>query len=122
MIVQDHVARGPGASIEVSGQTLTAGALTHTASLLGPTLCTPVTMTNNSSTVTDVGPEEWKLQDPDGTVETFAITGSLQGGQIAPGGSARGTVCFSDNGQSGTFVLLWQPLFQVARGVWLLHL
>jgi len=54
-------------------------------------------------------------------VEGFALTGTLQGGQIAPGGQARGTVCFTDTGQTGTFVLLWQPLLQLPRGVWLLH-
>ena len=68
-----------------------------------------------------MGPAEWKLQQPNGIVETFAITGTLLGGQIAPGGKASGTVCFADTGQSGTFALLWQPLLRVDRGVWLLH-
>jgi len=121
MIVQDRVAGGPGTSIDFSGQVLTAGALTHTTSYFGPTLCSPVTITNHSQTVSNVSPADWKLQQPNGRIETFAITGTLQGGQIAPGGTASGTVCFADSGQTGHFVLLWQPIFQVPRGVWLLQ-
>jgi aspartate ammonia-lyase len=122
MLVQDHVGGGAGTSIDVSGETLTAGELTRTASFLGPTLCSPVTIVNHAQATEDIGPTEWKLQQPDGIVETFAITGTLSGGQIAPGGQARGTVCFADRGQSGTFVLLWQPFLRVGRGVWLLQL
>jgi hypothetical protein len=122
MLVQDHVAAGPGASVELLGETLTAGALTRTPSLLGPTVCSPVTITNHSPTTAQVGAVEWKLQQPDGIVETFGITGTLQGGQIAPGGKASGTVCFADTSQSGGFTLLWQPLLRADRAVWLLRL
>jgi len=121
MIAQDHVAGSAGATVDFAGQTLTAGDLKRTSSFLGPTLCSPVTIINHSLTTANVGPADWKLQQPNGIVETFAITGTLQGGQIAPGGQAGGTVCFADSGQTGTFVLLWQPLLQLPRGVWLLH-
>ncbi len=123
MQVQDHVAGGPGPGhpVDLLGETLTAGDLVRTASILGPTLCTPVTIANHSATTKDVGAQEWKLQQPDGIVQTFAITGSLLGGQIAPGGKAGGTVCFADTGQSGTFTLLWQQLLRVDRAVWLLR-
>jgi hypothetical protein len=122
MLVQDHAASGPGEPLVMSGQTLIAGNLVRVASILGPTLCSPVTSTNHSATTVDVGAQLWTLQQPNGVVETFAITGSLHGGQLAPGGTASGTVCFADTGQSGTFVLLWQPPFQIGRGVWLLPL
>ncbi len=121
MLVQDHVAAASGASIVALDETLVAGDLTRTASYFGPTVCSPVSVTNHSTTTKDVGPAEWKLQQPDGVVETFAITGTLRGGQLAPGGTASGTVCFADTAQSGTFVLLWQPLLRTPRGVWLLH-
>lgn len=122
MQVQDHVAGAPGASIDLLGETLTAGDLKRTPSIFGPTVCAPVTVTNHSATTRDVGAVEWKLQQPDGVVQTFGITGSLQGGQVAPGGKAGGTVCFADTGQSGTFTLLWQQLLRVDRAVWLLRL
>jgi hypothetical protein len=126
MLVQDQVAAAPAApgaaaSISALDETLTAGGLTRTPSYFGPTVCSPVSVTNHSLTTKDVGPAEWKLQQPDGVVETFAITGTLRGGQLAPGGTATGTVCFADSSQSGTFVLLWQPLLRAQRGVWLLH-
>lgn len=123
MLVQDKVAAGPGASIEFNGQELTATDLSLTAGLfgLGNTLCTTVTTVDRGSTSIDVGPADWKLQAPDGTVETFQLNGNLQGGQIAPGARSSGTVCFADTGQRGTYELLWQPLFQVGRGVWLLQ-
>jgi len=70
-----------------------------------------------------VGPIEWKLQDPNATVHTLGFAGTLQTGQLAPGGTARGTVCNPDTGQSGTFVLLWQPLqLRADRGVWVFNL
>jgi hypothetical protein len=65
-----------------------------------------VTITNNWQTTADIGAEGWKLTQPDGIVETFAVNGNLQGGQTAPGGEARATVCFADSGQTATFVLL----------------
>lgn len=124
MLVQDQVAApaaASGASLTVLDETLTAGGLTRTPSYFGPTVCSPVSVSNHSLTTKDVGPAEWKLQQPDGVVETFALTGTLRGGQLAPGGTETGTVCFADNGQSGTFVLLWQPLLRAQRGVWLLR-
>ncbi|MDQ1428626.1 MAG: hypothetical protein QOK39_2102 [Acidimicrobiaceae bacterium] len=120
MLTQDHVAAGVGSPVALGGETLTAGTLAHTSSIFGPTLCSPVTVANDSPTAKDAGPAEWRLQQPNGIIETFALTGTLPGGQIAPGGKTAGTVCFADTGQSGTFLLLWQPLFQVMRAVWLL--
>lgn len=125
MLVQDQVASGSGAAITLFGETVTAGALTPVDTLLGPTLCSSVTLIDDGATTVNVGPGEWKLQLPNGVVETFDITGSLQNGQLAPGGRASGMVCFAGSepsGQSGTFVLLWQPLLRIGRGVWLFQL
>ncbi|HEX3540780.1 MAG TPA: hypothetical protein VHT75_10105 [Acidimicrobiales bacterium] len=82
-------------------------------------LCTPIRITNHAPATNDIGPHEWKLQQPSGILEPFTITGTLGIGQVAPGGAA-GKVCFADSGQSATFFLLWPPLFRVGRGVWLL--
>ncbi len=121
MLVQDLVAPRPGGSIDVNGETLSAGDLTRATSVFGPTLCSPVTVANHALATKDVGPLEWKLQQPNGLVEGLGITGTLQPGQIAPGGTATGTVCFPDTGQSGSFIMLWQPLGRAGRGVWLLR-
>ena len=117
MLRQDHVA-GPAGVVTALGETVAAGPLQRRPSLLGPTVCAGVSLTNHSSATRDVGPAEWKLQDPDGTVRTTGLTGTLPSVQIAPGGAASGTVCFADPALSGAFVLLWQPLFSAGRGVW----
>jgi hypothetical protein len=120
MLTEDRVASG--GRVDLLHEVLTAGELSRTASIFGPTLCSAVTVTNQSAAAVDVGSVQWKLQQPNGIIETFALTGTLQGGQVAAGGTAKGTVCFADTGQSGAFLLLWQPLFRVERGVWLLHI
>lgn len=119
MIIQDHVADGSG-RVEDFGETVTAGPLARMPALFGVALCSAVTITNRSEQTKSFSPLEWKLQEPDGTVQTVGFTGTFKSGQIAPGGSANGTVCFSDTPQSGTFVLLWQPFtVRADRGVWL---
>jgi hypothetical protein len=122
MLTNDKVAGSAGSSVTMSGETVTAGPLVRTPTLLGPTLCSQVTIADNGDVTKDVGPAEWKLQQPNGIVETFFITGTLQGGQVAPGGKVSGTVCFVDSGQAGRFVLVWQRLLDAHRAVWLLDL
>lgn len=122
MLTSDKVAGSADSAVTMSGETVTAGRLVKTPSLLGPTLCSPLTVANNGDVTRDVGPAEWKLQQPNGIVETFFITGTLQGGQVAPGGKVSGTVCFVDSGQAGKFVLVWQRLLDAHRAIWLLDL
>jgi hypothetical protein len=120
MLTQDQVAGGAGNRVVADGELLTAGNLTRTAGLFGTDLCTPVTITNQSATTRDNGPYQWKLQRPNGIVDSPTISGTLAVAQVAPGGTASGTVCFPDSGPSGSDVLLWQPLFRVGRAVWLI--
>jgi hypothetical protein len=122
MLTQDHVAGGTG-EVQDYGESVTATNLRRVPGLFGSSLCADVSITNRSQQTKDVGPIEWKLQDPNATVHTLGFAGTLQTGQLAPGGTARGTVCNPDTGQSGTFVLLWQPLqLRADRGVWLFNL
>ena len=57
MLVQDQVAAGAGTSIDLYGETIGAGDLTRTATLLGPTLCSPVTIADDSATTVTV--DQW---------------------------------------------------------------
>jgi len=54
----------------------------------------------------------WSLQTPAGTAANadVAATGSLGSGQMMPGGSASGSVCFDDPGQTGTYVGIYKDL------------
>ncbi len=123
MLTQDHVA-GPTGVVTAVGEMVAAAHLARRPSLLGPTICADISVTNSSQENKNLGPLEWKLQDPHGTVQIVGLTGTLANGQIAPGAAAPGTVCFADvPRQSGRFLLLWQPLALAAgRGVWMFTL
>jgi len=115
-----------------AGDTLTVGDLQISASALQPgdatlgqTLCTDVTYTNSGSTPADFnGGFDWKLQDPNGAALMTSVLGAdrlLSAGDLAPGGTTSGTVCFDrSGGASGQFVLLYDPMsFSSERGAWL---
>lgn len=59
---------------------------------------------------------DWKMQDPNSAIRNSSFTGTenqLHSGEVAPGGSVPGDVCF-DNPQGsppGQFVVLNDPSF-----------
>lgn len=107
--------------IAVTSTPLVAGDSTFGAS----TLCTTATVQNNSNETIDFSTIDWKLQAPSGTINNTSFTGSnnlLPTGQVAPGGTATGDVCFeNDPPQSGQYVVLYEPVFDFFsdRGAWL---
>ncbi|MEU6700243.1 DUF4352 domain-containing protein [Pseudonocardia sp. NPDC046786] len=115
-----------------AGDTLTVGDLQISASALRPgdstigqTLCADVTYTNAGTTPGSFnGGFDWKLQDPNGAALMTSLLGAdrvLSAGDLAPGGTTSGTVCFDHaNGDAGQFVLLFDPMnFSSERGAWL---
>ncbi|WP_035930571.1 hypothetical protein, partial [Kocuria rosea] len=68
---------------------------------------------------------DWKLQAPSGTILNTGFAGSdnqLSGGQIAPGGTTSGDVCFdAETTESGQYVVLYEPIFSFFsdRGAWI---
>lgn len=92
---------------------------------LDTTLCSTVSLTNNSDETIDFNGFDWKLQEPGGTIRDITVGGSgdaLSGGQIAPGGSTGGDVCFeSDGAEAGTYVVLYEPIFSFFsdRAAWI---
>jgi hypothetical protein len=90
----------------------------------GPEICADVSYLNRADAASNYNEFEWKLQTPSGVVQSFELTdASLGSGQIVPGGTKSGTVCFEDNGETGQFVLIWKgELFQSDRGIWLMSL
>lgn len=114
-----------GESLVLGDVTVTSTALANGDPTLGPTLCTTATIQNGSDETIDFNIFDWKLQAPSGTISNTGLAGSsnpLSSGQVAPGGTATGDVCFdNDAAESGEFIVLYEPLFSFFsdRGAWI---
>lgn len=132
---QDTAPEFPGAQstdvVGSNGDELALGAVAVSASALtvgddvfGPTLCTEINLSNNSEETVDFSAYDWKLQAPSGTIGNVTLSGSdrqLSTGEIAPGGTATGDVCFdATTAESGQYVVLYEPIFSFFsdRGAW----
>lgn len=114
-----------GAGLKIGEATVTAAALVNGDATLNPTLCTAVKLVNNSKDTIAFNIFDWKIQTPSGTIVNTGFTGSssmLNSGEIAPGGSASGDVCFDNKkAEKGTFVILYEPVFKFFsdRAAWI---
>lgn len=114
-----------GESLALGNATVTSTALTPGDSTLGPTLCSTATIQNSSDETISFTALSWKLQDPSGTISNTSLTGSpnlLTAGEVAPGGTATGDVCFDNEaGASGEYIVLYEPPFSFFsdRGAWI---
>lgn len=105
--------------------TISSAALFEGDATLGPTLCTAVAVNNGSDETIDFSALDWKLQAPGGTILNTGFAGSpniISTGQIAPGGSTTGDICFDNaNAETGQFVVLYEPIFSFFsdRGAWI---
>ena len=88
------------------------------------TICAAVDIGNLHSSTIGYNENYWSLHTPAGTAANadLATTGSLGSGQIMPGGSASGSVCFDDPGQTGTYVGIYKDPLKPTRGIWLVPL
>ncbi len=134
----DHCANSNGevrdAGLTVTARNLRRVSVTATSSF-GPTstpssssttteLCADVTYHNRSSATKAYTQVLWELQPPSGGSQAanLGTSGTLSSGTLAPGADVRGSVCFSDPGASGQYVLIWHPLaLTVDRGIWLFN-
>lgn len=104
-----------GDSLKLGDVTITSTALNKGKSILGPTLCTAVSVKNGSDETIDFNSFDWKLQSPGGTIKDITLGGSddtIGGGEIVPGGSTKGDVCFESKDEKGTYVVLYEPIFK----------
>jgi hypothetical protein len=122
----DDVVAQAGEAVDADGLTVTAAALTPGDDTFGDTLCTTTTYANGTGSAASFSLIDWKLQDPNGTILSTGIVGSddaLSTGEIAPGGSATGDVCFNapQGNPSGQYVVLYEPSFSFTsqRIAWL---
>jgi len=104
-----------GAALKVGDATVTAAPLVNGDATFGKTLCTATTLINGSKETIRFNALDWKLQTPSGTIVITGFTGSknmLNSGEIAPGGTASGDVCFDNKkAEIGQFVVLYEPVF-----------
>ena len=86
-------------------------------------LYSTVTHVNNDKDSLSFNIFEWKLQDPSGVARSIGIFGDndLGSGELAPGGTVTGNVCFDGDAVRGQYVLIYEPLgcFTCGRGIWL---
>lgn len=112
-----------------AGGSVTSDGITTTASPLEPRrqqyidetfLCTRVTIQNNADEQASFNALfDWKMQDPSGTTRDATLMGASEenfmgSGEIAPGGTATGDICFEAPSGSprGTYVVLFDPTFR----------
>ncbi len=88
-------------------------------------LCAAVTIRNQNKTTYFFNDFNMTLRPPKGkvTVLNFTAKHSLEDGFIAPGGVARGNICFDYFGQAGQYVAMYSPRANSSiRGIWLVNL
>src|SRR3954471_19044150 len=114
----------PGQTITIDDVAITSAALVEGDSTIGPTLCTNVTTVNNGTDSQSFNPFDYKLQDPAGASRDATFVGSdtqLNSGELAPGGTVTGDVCFDNpTAAPGTYALIYAPAFSFSneRAVW----
>lgn len=102
-----------------NGVDITVSSLRASSDALGSNYtCADVTYTNNGDDQADFqGYWDWKLQNPSGVITdpTANINeDALSTGELAPGGSVSGAVCF-DGGESGEYQLVFEPTLSFSR-------
>jgi hypothetical protein len=113
----------PGQTITLDDVAITSTALVAGDATLGSTLCTTVTIANNSDDQVSFNSFEYTLQDPAGAIRNATFLGSdtlLSSGDLATGGTVTGDVCFDDAAATGTYAVIYAPAFSFSsdRAVW----
>ncbi|GAA1889722.1 hypothetical protein GCM10009715_39430 [Paeniglutamicibacter psychrophenolicus] len=121
---ESDVIGNAGAALKMGDITVTSAALEQGKSILGATLCTAVSVKNGSDETIDFNSMDWKLQSPGGTIKNITFGGSddtIGGGEIAPGGSTKGDVCFEAKNEKGQYIVLYEPVFKFFsdRAAWI---
>jgi hypothetical protein len=102
----------PGDTLTTGDLQLTAAPLTSkTPQFMGPMKCAEVSYRNTGSGQASYNAFDWKLQNPAGAIvsPSFGGDNSLSSGQLAPGGTTSGQVCFdAKDAQSGSYTLSYE--------------
>lgn len=120
---EDDVVGKAGEELNIRGVQITASEVSHKNDTFGDRLCSKVTIQNDGDSEVSYNVFDWKLQYPSGDIKdpTISSGDSLNHGEIAPGGTAEGEVCFEDAGEEGQYILISEGLFSFSseRGAWI---
>jgi hypothetical protein len=111
-------------TVTLQGLTVTATALKSGSNGIGGTsLCTDVTLKNDSGKSQDYNALNFKIQTPSGDVSTASAMGigsTLNSGTLVAGGTKTGKLCRDDANEKGQYVVIYKPnAFMDDRAVWL---
>lgn len=120
----DETLARAGEPVTTGGLVLSSSPVKAGNSVLGKTLCTSVSYRNGTAGTVPFDGFDWTLQDPDGRVRSPTFGGSgatLSSGELAPGETVAGVVCFEDRGgAAGRYAVLYQgPTAPGERIAWL---
>lgn len=114
---RDDVVGNAGDTLDDNGVQVTATPLTPGDATLGPTVCSTITIINDSKNQLDVNALDFTLQDPNGAITNVGFSGSnnhISASTLIAGGTVSGDVCFgSDVSAGGQYVLLYKPTLQL---------
>jgi hypothetical protein len=120
---EDDIVGKPGEEISTRGVKVTAGKLRAVNDTFGSQLCSKVTIKNDGDSEVSYNAYDWRLQYPSGDMKDTTLSGEdpLHSGDIAPGGSADGNLCFEDTGDTGKYALISEDVFSFSseRAVWI---
>jgi hypothetical protein len=89
----------------------------------GISLCSNITLTNNSADKQDYNSQDFTIQDPGGDKappDSGVANGALRSGALGPGGTKTGKICDDRTARKGLYAVIYAPsLFGAQRGVWL---
>lgn len=120
---EDDVVGKAGEELTIRGVKVSASKVTPKNDTFGNLLCSSVKLKNDGDSEVSYNVFDWKLQYPSGDIKdpTISDGDSLSHGEIAPGGTAKGEVCFEDDGDDGRYILISEGLFSFSseRGAWI---
>lgn len=120
---EDDVVGKAGEELSIRGVKITASEVAPKNDMFGNLLCSKVALKNDGDSEISYNALDWELQYPSGDIKNHTISGSdsLNSGEIAPGGTAEGNVCFKDDGDNGQYILISEGLFSFSseRGAWI---
>jgi len=120
---EDDVVGDAGEKLSIRGLSITASEVTPRNDTFGERLCSKVSIENDGDTTVQYNTLDWKLQYPSGDIKDPSISGgdTLNHGEIAPGGTAEGEICFEEDGGDGQYVLFSEGLlsFSSERAAWI---